>query len=152
MDNVLLGCPVLETLILNDIVGSNHINIMSRSVKTLKLFWIEYLESRVDDLVEIRAPWLQELEISHRFLVRNAHVVDASSLVKATLTCFPYMHTSEEYDDVDSEGLEWLDAEKEYNYGWIGMATNLIKALCHVSELIIGSELIQVRDFMLTLI
>lgn len=136
MANILSGCPVLESIHLDCVFPIDNLNITSPSVKKLTLLNIEYEGVQADSSMTINAPCLQELAIEGSFFIPRCQVLDISSLKKATLS-FIYPCDS------------FIDDETRHLYGvwWNNMVYEILRCFIHVDELIIGTEVLQVRIF-----
>ncbi|KAL0320552.1 UNVERIFIED_CONTAM: hypothetical protein Sradi_5316700 [Sesamum radiatum] len=107
----------------------NHIitslNITMKSMKTLKLVRMYCEDDEVP--LQINAHWLQELIITKGFWGFNYRFLDISSLSKADLS---FTVLGLDYDD-------YLVDVQQFN-----VATELLKSVCNVDELVIGLVLI----------
>ncbi|KAK4427580.1 hypothetical protein Salat_1526900 [Sesamum alatum] len=74
------GCPQLETIVLDCVYSITNMNIMSNSVKTLRLVRVHCEDD--EDPLHINALWLQELNITKDFGCFNCRFLDMSSLGK----------------------------------------------------------------------
>ncbi|KAG5632762.1 hypothetical protein H5410_004479 [Solanum commersonii] len=84
INNLLSGCPALETTVFNSVGGFRRLEINSLKVKTLKLEG--YWENDSGHSFEIFAPYLQHLELSRDFHDFKCSLVDVSSVVNAKIT------------------------------------------------------------------
>ncbi|XP_011087514.1 F-box/LRR-repeat protein At3g03360-like [Sesamum indicum] len=129
MAQLLSGCPQLDTMVLDRV---SHIitslNFTSKSMKTLKLIHLD----RDDDEIplQIKASWLQELIMTKEFWGFNCHFLNMSSMRKADLSFTVLGVDTDEY---------WVDVQR------FNVATELLKTVCNVEELVIGPVLILVR-------
>lgn len=138
--NILLGCPVLEELLLDEIHGLNRLNIMSPSVKRVELSNIDYQDNGEEDFLKITAPWIEELKFTCLFMVPQCQLVNVSSVRNVT-TNFYWGTGTNDYDA--------LLAGYDYNLWWINMVMDFLQILCKVDTLTIGSEIVQVRTLLL---
>ncbi|KAL0429370.1 UNVERIFIED_CONTAM: putative F-box protein [Sesamum radiatum] len=120
---VLSGCPVLDTLILNAVTSISHLNITSPNLK--KLTVIDFRGDTDDALLEINAPWLQELEIFGEFVGSECRLIAMSSLVYAKLTFARFAH--ECFEDALS----------------LDLATKVLEKVHQVEDLVLGPFFIQ---------
>ncbi|KAL2254203.1 UNVERIFIED_CONTAM: hypothetical protein Sindi_0215000 [Sesamum indicum] len=129
MPQLLSGCPQLETMVLDRV---SHIftslNITSKSMKTLKLIHLDRDDNKIP--LQIKVSWLQELIMTKEFWGFNCHFLDMFSLRKADLSFTVLGVDTDEY---------WLDVQR------FNVATELLKTVCNVEELVIGPVLILVR-------
>ncbi|GKC99880.1 F-box/LRR-repeat protein 25-like protein [Tanacetum coccineum] len=129
IQNILSGCPLLETLQLFDCYGYERIDITSKSVKHFQFYgymcpWQDLLADRI----EISAPYIVSLIVDGHLYLWKLLLLDVSSLVKADLD-----YIKNRYDKTTSkEGNE-------------DMLKAFIQSLVHVKELKIGTACLSVR-------
>ncbi|KAK1420397.1 hypothetical protein QVD17_21957 [Tagetes erecta] len=124
IENILSGCPVLETLVLDNCYGYRRLNIASKSVKSLVFSGYMVPDDVSDDLadvIEIDAPYILSLTIQDDLLLWKLLLLNVSSLVEADLDYTKCGH----YETTPKE------AEEE-------MLKGFILNLHHVKELRIG--------------
>ncbi|XP_011087513.1 probable F-box protein At1g60180 [Sesamum indicum] len=130
MAKLISGCPQLETMFLDRIQPIiTSLNVTWKILKTLKLKYV----NREDDEVplHIKAHWLQELIITKKYRGFNCRFLDMSSLKKAHLSFTVFGIVDED---------DWVDVQR------FNVATELLKSVCNVEELMIGPVLIHVRQ------
>lgn len=123
---VLLGCPVLKTLVMNQVSGVSKLNIVSSKVKELRLI---NRRNGNEEWFEVNAPRLEHLEISGSYRGAVLRLKDVSSLRKVTLT-FECMDHCYQPFDVDL---------------FLAREVPILESVRHVEELTFGREFIQVR-------
>ncbi|KAK6917471.1 F-box domain, partial [Dillenia turbinata] len=125
--SILSGSPVLECLELKDCSGFSQLDLKSKSLRKLVLNGYDGGElMNYATVLEIVAPDIRSLVIGGQFSWKRFRVVNVGSLVDAKLDF----------------GLcvEQMDVERDC----LDMVSQLLKALCHVEKLHIGSWCIQV--------
>ncbi|XP_071714767.1 F-box protein At5g03100-like [Rutidosis leptorrhynchoides] len=104
IENILSGCPVLETFELGYCNGYTLLDITSKSVKNLVI--TGYGDPEADeypDIVKINAPYISSLTIGGSLLVWNILLLNVSSLIEGNLN-FIKCENSETSDE-DMFGL-----------------------------------------------
>ncbi|KAL6990971.1 hypothetical protein U1Q18_009091 [Sarracenia purpurea var. burkii] len=145
IQKILVGSPVLEILELYHFCGVNRLHGINASVKKLILREVWNLDRgeacdfdrRNEDLMnlelEILMPNLQSLEILGGFELRYCRLVDATSLVEATLNFNLRRRESDKLDDYERH---------------INTLRELLESLENVKNITLGTWAIQVLSIM----
>ncbi|XP_060198786.1 F-box/LRR-repeat protein At3g03360-like [Lycium barbarum] len=143
---ILLGCPALETLELSFFDGFRRLEITSSNLKRLTLARHWWFYGRVEDPLEIIAPYLQHLEILGDLEYLKCRLVDVSSLVTARLTFNITCITNIVEVNLNAQH----DGCGDYHQDFRNLVLDYLQKLSYVAELTIGWWLAEVV-FMLRL-
>ncbi|GJX17743.1 F-box/LRR-repeat protein 25-like protein [Tanacetum coccineum] len=138
IQNILSGCPLLETLELKYCYGFRRVDITSKSVQNFVFSGYmdnEYEKGRIygiDDVIEINAPYIVSLTIANGLWLSKLLLVDVSCLVKAHLDYQKYGH----YEPAHVQSQIMSQHEETLK--------GLILSLHHVKELKIGESCLKV--------
>ncbi|XP_059312068.1 F-box/LRR-repeat protein At3g03360-like [Lycium ferocissimum] len=124
MEKVLSGCPNLESLEIDKFSGLNRLEISSVKVRKLIIGSSKIEGTKAGHLLEIFAPYVQNLQLlgsRHEMLLQLRNV---ASLVTAFLGFTPYIQLSRADDD---------EVDRECSY-----LNELLQSLVHVKNLELG--------------
>ncbi|XP_016445229.1 F-box protein At5g03100-like isoform X2 [Nicotiana tabacum] len=131
---ILSGCPALETLELSSFDGFRRLEITSSNLKRLTLDRYWWFYGRVEDPLEIIAPYLQHLEILGDLDYLTCRLVNVSSLIDGRLT-FSITCITDIWG-VDPDAAEHSCAD--YHQNFRNLVLDYLQKLSYVTELIIG--------------
>nr|XP_009612640.1 F-box/LRR-repeat protein At5g02910-like isoform X3 [Nicotiana tomentosiformis] len=131
---ILSGCPALETLELSSFDGFRRLEITSSNLKRLTLDRCWWFYGRVEDPLEIIAPYLQHLEILGDLDYLTCRLVNVSSLIDGRLT-FSITCITDIWG-VDPDAAEHSCAD--YHQNFRNLVLDYLQKLSYVTELIIG--------------
>ncbi|XP_059279849.1 F-box/LRR-repeat protein At3g03360-like isoform X2 [Lycium ferocissimum] len=143
---ILLGCPALETLELSFFDGFRRLEITSSNLKRLTLVRHWWFYGRVEDPLEIIAPYLQHLEILGDLEYLKCRLVNVSSLVTARLTFNITCITNIVEVNLNAQHGGCGDYHQDFR----NLVLDYLQKLSYVAELTIGWWLAEVV-FMLRL-
>ncbi|TMW82097.1 hypothetical protein EJD97_006847 [Solanum chilense] len=141
INNLLSGCPALETIVFNSVGGFRRLEINSLNVKTLILEG--YCVNNSGHTFEICAPYLQHLELSRDFQNFWCSLVDVSSVVNAKIT-FDIMCIKDFGDDYLDSDEEDEDSCSDYHEDFKTLVQDYLQKLRHATELTFGTLFTQV--------
>ncbi|KAL3653055.1 hypothetical protein CASFOL_002736 [Castilleja foliolosa] len=120
IENILLGCPVLHALGLEDCLGFNCLDIKSQNLYELKVY--DRGDGENGPLLEISAPYVHILDISFNPEMAKLVLKNIKSLVTAEIN-FPdysmtYWMPTDGIESATNELFEILKDVKELKLGW----------------------------------
>ncbi|GJU37369.1 ribonuclease H-like domain-containing protein [Tanacetum coccineum] len=151
IEKILLGSPLLESLVLNYCYGFSRIDITSKSVKNLVLSGYNHMfnpyEEDYIDCVKIDVPYILSLTIEGELFLRELVLLNVSSLVEVDLK---YSISYEEFvifaEEIFRGLLESLGHVENITFGdHCSELLSRLKAGLNIDELLYKKLLVSIR-------